>query len=524
MLIFIYFERFSKNSHWYGGTKVRKLLKTKERRQLEIIEFLLEAQGWNTITELATIFNYSPRIIKADITDLRERHSDFQFETGYLGVRIAKKSTQGIQSIYSEIISKSLTYQLLEEIFFDETLSVDELADMFFVSSSTIYRTISQINDYFNLRYHCYVVANPCRFIGNEQNIRLFYRTYFSEKNTVLEWPFLDTDENQVNQLFDKILSFITSEMAVDFAYYEDIKLVVLVNLIRYKHHHLVNTSEEESDMLNLFLQIYKYTIQPLGMKSSILINKESFYQIFGPYIRKDAAKNIKQLQKFKKKSTNIGEGLRFLENSIRDFSKELDLPIDVDYVLFGVYNTAINAMDLLNSDFILYNRYKYFVRKFAEYMPEFYQVFLSMIQGFCEGIRISTNEKTVNYLLFTLITYLDDLISTYNQKHLKVSLVILSDLHFSHSKMIKNLLETELPQVVSIDIFEDKKISVEKLENTTYDIIISTFTLPKIKDKKVVVIQDFPTAIDLANIKRTINDVRKTYNRVQKISESILV
>lgn len=152
------------------------------------------------------------------------------------------------------------------------------------------------------MHYDCYVEANPCRFVGNEQNIRLYYRTYFSEKNTVLEWPFRETNEAQINQVFDKILAFITSEMAVDFAYYEDIKLVIMVNRIRYKNAHLIDTSNEESDMLNIFLQVYKHTIQPLGLSPSISINKESFYQVFGPFIRRDAAKNIKNLQKLKRK------------------------------------------------------------------------------------------------------------------------------------------------------------------------------------------------------------------------------
>lgn len=54
-----------------------------------------------------------------------------------------------IQSVYSKILSENLFYQILEEIFFDETLNAADLADKFFVSSSTIYRSIGQINDIF---------------------------------------------------------------------------------------------------------------------------------------------------------------------------------------------------------------------------------------------------------------------------------------------------------------------------------------------------------------------------------------
>lgn len=109
----------------------------------------MEAEGSTTIAELATTINCSPRIIKADITNLREFHSDLTFETGYFGTKVLKDSTLAVQSIYTQIISETLTYKFFEEIFFDESYSVDELAEKFYVSSSTIYRTIAQINDFF---------------------------------------------------------------------------------------------------------------------------------------------------------------------------------------------------------------------------------------------------------------------------------------------------------------------------------------------------------------------------------------
>lgn len=257
---------------------MRSLLKTKERRHLEIIEYLLDANGWTTMSDLARIFKSSPRIIKADIAEIRISQSQLLIEACYLGIRIRMNNATSIQSVYSKILSENLFYQILEEIFFDETLNAADLADKFFVSPSTIYRSIGQINDFFVDRYNCSVETNPCRFVGDEKNIRLFYRTYFSEKNTLLGWPFRDIDEEAINQTFDKILSLVSTDMALDFAYYEDIKRVVIINKIRYNHGHLVDTLDEESELFNIFLQIYKYIIQPLGLTNSIDINRESFY------------------------------------------------------------------------------------------------------------------------------------------------------------------------------------------------------------------------------------------------------
>lgn len=489
---------------------MRSLLKTKERRQLEIIEYLLDANGWTTVSDLADIIDSSPRIIKADIAEIRTSQPQLLIEVGYLGLRIRMNNPTGIQSVYSKILSENIIYQLLEEVFFDETLNVADLAEKFFVSSSTIYRSIGQINDFFENKYNCSFVANPCRFVGDERNIRLFYRTYFSEKDTLLGWPFRDLDEEAINQTFDKILSLVSSDMALDFAYYEDIKRVVIVNKTRYSHGHLVDTQDEESDLFNAFLQIYKYVIQPLGITKSIDISRESFYQIFGPYIRKDAAKNFKQLNKFKKKSDNKGKALQFLEKTLTDFSINWNIPIEIDEVLFGIHNTAINGMELLDTDFILFDRNKFFVNKFKDYIPHFYQPIKEMLTEFCEILQVSSEDKIINYLFFTLITYWENLIKDYIKQNLRVSIIIFSDQHFLHSKMIQHLLELELPQDCSIEIFKETKLSDDIINNLQHDIIISNFEFPaSVVDKEIIVIHDFPTSIDIKSIKDVIRKIR---------------
>ena len=128
---------------------MRGLLKPKERRQLEIVEFLLDTNDWVTMADLSKIFNCSIRIIKSDIGELKKQLPGVQFQSGYLGIRLSKHHSTSIQGIYSVILNDTLIFQLLEAIFFDESLSVESLAEKFFVSTSTIYRAITQINDYF---------------------------------------------------------------------------------------------------------------------------------------------------------------------------------------------------------------------------------------------------------------------------------------------------------------------------------------------------------------------------------------
>lgn len=110
---------------------MRSLLKSKELRQLQIVEYLLETDGWTTNSELAVMFNCSTRIIKADLSELRKLMTELQFDAGYLGIRLTKESDFGVQAVYSKLLSETLVFQILEEIFSDETLSIEDLTEKF---------------------------------------------------------------------------------------------------------------------------------------------------------------------------------------------------------------------------------------------------------------------------------------------------------------------------------------------------------------------------------------------------------
>lgn len=192
------------------------------------------------------------------------------------------------------------------------------------------------------------------------------------------------------------------------------------------------------------------------------------------------------------------------------DFSLNWNIPININEVLFAIHNTAINGMELLDTDFILFDRNSFFVNKFKDYIPQFYQPIKEMLKKFCELLQVSSEDTIINYLFFTLVTYWDNLVKDYFKQNLGVSLIIFSDQHFLHSKMIQHLLELELPQDCSIDIYKEIKLSADVLKTLDYDIIISNFELPAtVNDKEIIVIHDFPTSIDIKSIKDVIRKIR---------------
>lgn len=167
----------------------------------------------------------------------------------------------------------------------------------------------------------------------------------------------------------------------------------------------------------------------------------------------------------------------------------------------------------MLDTDFILFDRNKYFVNKLKDYKDILVQPLLDILTEFCAILEISSEEAVINYLFFTLVTYWENLIKDYVNRNLEVSLIVFSDQHFLQSKMIKHLLEFELPQDCSIEIYKETKLSVKILNELSNDIIISNFEMPASVEKEVIVIQDFPTISDIKNIKEAIRAIRLEKN-----------
>lgn len=488
---------------------MRELLKANVRRRLELIEQLMASKDWSRFSDLANTLNSSVRILKEDVAYLRQSYLSITIESSQLGIRLNQESSSSIKDVYRYVLKQTLAFQLLEVLFFDETLSLEDLANKLYSSPSTIYRTINQLNDYFIEHYDCYIETSPCRFVGNETNIRLYYKAYFSESSTLMEWPFKDIDESTINKAFDIILSFVPHDLDMDFAYYEQIKPVVMVNLIRYKNGHYIETSQDKSDVFKRIVHVFKFFIPSTKLKKLPDINDHYIYQVFSPYIRKGPAYNIKQLNKMKAKNNEVGDALRYLEFSLINLASNLNISINIDLILFGVYNTSFGENEIPTASFILHDHIGIFLQKVRQFSPAILQQFHEFIEGFRQRLGKKADINKTNLLVYTLFNYWDNLFSDLHKKNNQITVTLLSQHHHTHAKVIQNLFEFTLSSDVSISIYDQPAISVDRLNDLDTDLIISNFRLLDGVNKESLIIQDFPSPQDLSLINSTIQRIR---------------
>lgn len=413
-------------------------------------------------------------------------------------------------------MKNNLDFQLLEEIFFNEKHSVEELADELHSSVSSVYRSIDNLNGYFSL-YNCTIERNPCRIVGDETYIRNYYKTYFKEAYTPYEWPFKSFNEEDVDNNIRKVTSLLfknnpTEENVIDFAFYRSIKLMILVNITRYHHNHRVTTENVQSFILKVLLKVTKNFTFPKYFQT--LSNQpytiDYIYQIFYPYITKDMAINPDSLKKVRARNHQVDTAIGRLEHSLCKLAKQLSITLKTDDLMVALYGTTVLEEHDANSMHIFYNRNLLFNKRIHQQFPVTYAKLYNMARQFRLDLSLKDHEEKLHYLVYTLFTNWENLLSDLYTHYRQPKILVLSDANYAHAALLKNLLLMKLPDNTIIENYQETELTTNNLEALDHDVIVSSFKLPKLKDKEVIVIGHYLTSNDIYRIKKRLRKINQ--------------
>ena len=107
---------------------MRSLLSSKEKRQLELMEFLVTSDEWTHLKNLAEKFICTERILKQDLAELREIFPQITIHSSTNGIKAKFDRETSIEDIYRHFFINSQNFSLLEYIFFHEGESISEVS------------------------------------------------------------------------------------------------------------------------------------------------------------------------------------------------------------------------------------------------------------------------------------------------------------------------------------------------------------------------------------------------------------
>lgn len=127
------------------------------------------------------------------------------FHSSTNGIRIINTDDSDIEMVYHHFFKHSTHFSILEFIFFNECCQAESICKEFYISSSSLYRIISQINKVIKKQFQFEISLTPVQIIGNERDICYFFAQYFSEKYYFLEWPFENFSSEPLSQLLELV-------------------------------------------------------------------------------------------------------------------------------------------------------------------------------------------------------------------------------------------------------------------------------------------------------------------------------
>lgn len=490
---------------------MREILQTDRRRRLELIELLYTYHGkWVTFKELAAKMDYSERVLKKDIAELKNSSSDFSLETSRSGIRLLFSPNSGIEKIYQSILKESFAFQFIEYLLYDETKSVEEMAELLFVSPSTLYRMIRKMNHSLKV-FSVQISVSPCMIKGSEKDIRYFYSHYFLERYSYLDWPFRTIELENFEEF---ILFFITfTEVTISFPSFVRLKYMTAINLIRTRSQHYVknngptNFSEIIPDMAQ-----YKSLFEPIEKNLQIPVNDYTIEQLFMNFVRNDFSISYSRLLEKVEKDSFTRRSFELLSVLVDELASTFRIPLTNREELLLALCNASSVIDKKPAapDYILFNKKKHFFDYLNNDHFSFMVFAEQSLSNYLEKIEKGHHDVMKHELLYLLITHWNNLIQELFKNQKIVSLLIISNYGTEHSKMLKDIMELHFKDLVSVNVYTEPQLSIEKLQSSRYDILIANFSLDPIQKKDVLCIEDIPTKRDLSHIRETVERHQK--------------
>ncbi|WP_035052349.1 helix-turn-helix domain-containing protein [Carnobacterium pleistocenium] len=493
---------------------MRDVLEANERRRLEVIEYLYTSNRWLTLREIAQNIASSERILKQDMTLLREQFSREVLQTSHRGIRLVLPSNKDIDDIYRHILKNSLAFNFIEQLIYDETKTVAKLAEELFVSQSTLTRLIKKINVSLKKSYCVQVQTKPCKMISeSEENIRYFYISYFSERYSNFDWPYKTIDQS----FFEQLLLFLANalDFPLDFADFKRLKNWTAIPYLRIQQGHYVTIkSDRYSNMVPDFTN-FQHLARAIKKRTGDTLNVAFIEQLFSIFINNDFALSYDFLIEAAKNDPVINEKVSYHATLLDYLSDQVQISIpNRNHLIKEMYNISHFAFKTKQGDyplpFILFDPKKQFIQSMEELFPHFITAAFTTLDMYEQKMHETYSESARYEIIYTLLIHWDHLLpDLYNQKG-KFHLLIISDLDFEHARMIQYLLHHYFKQEITTEIYMKPTVSIEQIKKQPHDFLVTTFSLETENlalAENSICIQNIPTKQNISSIRQAIEE-----------------
>ena len=457
---------------------MRLLLSSKAKRQLELMEFLITTRKWTHIKILSEKFMCTERILKQDIAELREAFPNIDIQSSTNGIRIYSAKETSIEDIYRYFFANSQNFTLLEYIFFHEGESIAEISNAFYTTPTNLYRIVNKMEKAIETKFKINIQLSPVSITGNEIDIRYFFAQYFSERYNFLYWPFIDFNENDLDE-FAKYF-YTPTNYPMGFAVFHMYKWMVMIGIYRVKNKHYVPIPE------NFFEEIFPPFAQLPDIEEKLAYFSEKFQlnltpellaQIFISFIQDTIFLSPEEFSNSLGEDTYAKNSSNLLDQMLTKIENKLQIHFNNrNELIWHMHNTVHLERQETFTDPLLFNQKQRTILNFEKHFSKAFEIMKEELLQYLKAMNRTHTPEHINHLIYTLFTHGEDTAVQLLLNRPPVKVLVISNFDHAHPITLKNILSYYCNNRFIFETWTKVDLSTEILNQTDFDIIVANF------------------------------------------------
>ena len=470
------------------------LLSETEQNLLMLLEELIKHHDWIELPVLTENLKLPVRELQEHLSKLEQLFPNLLIQSRNKGIQL-QFDFQNTLDPRIAIFKQSETYSFLNQLFFKEGQSLEQMCQELSTNPEQIEEIIHRINTKLPQHYSVNIQLSPLVMEGEEEDIRAFYLDYFSQSYDFLDWPFPSISEECLTDLIQLFLN--AQQVSPNLSSLRQIKYTLAINLERFNKSHLIeNPTPLLTSHYSTLLQIpqFEQDIKKLAKKLNFEPKQETLEQLFSnpvksPQITNNpsngALGNIHHIQK----------SYRLLSQILEELAKEFHLQIENrEELIWLLHYTAQSDFFHLLSNQSLDRQKSQILSDYQAEFPKLFEVSQYKFQSYLIEMGLENHPIKLQELVYTFSVQGQRILVQLLQKLPKIRVLVISHLDSHHAQNLIDTLTHYGNNLYLFDSWEESTISFSVLNQIPHDIVITTFPVTN-SPKPLIYNRNFSTS-----------------------------
>lgn len=476
-----------------------------ESRSKQILDYLTKDYKFHSLGELNYYLKLSFRTIREEIDALNSYIENngaiIQYQTGKGYIFQIKDESEFKKFLkdewykyayYNQDDNKGSRIQNILKllIFSNSYIKQQELAEMFFVSTSQINKDMKTVRDILK-SYNLNLKSKPyygMKIIGDEKDIRMCIRNEIGEDPDIYD---LDNYPNLVKEIKNIVSSFdFGSSYYMPYVVSNNLVFHIYIAILRIKQNRIISISDDIKEKISkeFEFKIAKKLIQELSLKLNIVFPYEELIYLTMHLVTKN---KIIEKEKISSTASEISQEMidRIYEISKYDFRSNIDLYLSLSMhigPLIERINYGFNMKNPILED-IKKNKLSFLLATVAA----------SVIN---DKYKIKISDDEIGFIALHIMTAIEN-----NNINNRDILIVCGSGNASSSIMKSQIEKKFSNKINNIDVTDIQSINEYDLDH--YDFIISSIDYKFDTKTKVVYVDIIFKKSDISNIDNALDD-----------------